>query len=292
MDIAEVFKRFPAEQDCISYLEATRWPGGPRCPYCGSDRSTPATKELRHHCNNCNTTYSVTVGTIFHQTRVPLQKWLLAVSLLLSARKGISARQLARDLDVHRNTAWRMAMKIREAMRERRQRELLTRIVEMDETYIGPRRARRESPNGPPHPSGRGTDKTPLVGMAERGGRLAAKVTKRRELKARNRMALVRERVDAANAVLMTDEYTGYMTMSAPLPHKSVNHQVWYVEGDVHTNTIDSFRGLLKRALFGTFHKVSVRHLPQFLDEFCFSLNQRRNGDLFGVTVKAARGAV
>ena len=134
MDIIEVFERFPTQEACLAYLEKLRWRGKPVCPYCESSKTTAMPKEQRHHCNNCNTTFSVTVGTIFHRTHLPMQKWLLAVSLVLSAKKGISARQLARHLKVNRNTAWRMGMKIREAMTQRAQRELLAGVVEMDET--------------------------------------------------------------------------------------------------------------------------------------------------------------
>ena len=140
MNIIQVFNRFKTQQDCIAYLEKVRWNDEPTCPYCGSKNDTPLPKEQRHHCNNCNTSYSVTVGTIFHRTHLPLQKWFLALSLILNAKKGIAARQLARDLEVHRNTAWRISMKIREAMTQRVQRELLTGVVEMDETFIGPRK--------------------------------------------------------------------------------------------------------------------------------------------------------
>ncbi len=137
MNIVKIYKRFPAESDCISHLEKVRWKGKPVCPYCQSERTTAAPEEHRHHCNNCNTTFSVTVGTIFHHTHLPLQKWLLAVSIVLNAKKGLSSRQLARDLDVNKNTGWRMGMQIRKAMAEREKRELLSGIVEMDETYIG-----------------------------------------------------------------------------------------------------------------------------------------------------------
>jgi len=163
MNTVEVFKRFPTQEDCVSYLEQVRWGDAPKCPYCGSDNSTPLPNEKRHHCNNCNTSYSVTVGTIFHRTHLPLQKWFLAISLILNARKGISARQLARDIEVHRNTAWRISMKIREAMSQRHQRELLTGLVEMDETYIGPRKPRKEHPGQ--HFQGR-----PRHGEAARSG--------------------------------------------------------------------------------------------------------------------------
>src|SRR5713226_5187233 len=137
MNIVRIYQLFPTEADCIAHLERVRWHGTPVCPYCKASKSTPMPKESRHHCNNCNTTFSVTVGTIFHHTHLPLQKWLLAVSLVLNAKKGLSARQLARDLEVNKNTGWRMGMQIRKAMAERAQRELLSGVVEMDETYIG-----------------------------------------------------------------------------------------------------------------------------------------------------------
>ena len=130
MNLIEVFRMFPTEGDCIAYLERVRWNETPICPYCGSDRTTPLPKERRHHCNNCNTSFSVTVGTIFHQTHLPLPKWFLAVSLILNATKGISARQLARDLEVNKNTGWSMAMRVRNAMGEKEQRPLLEGLVE------------------------------------------------------------------------------------------------------------------------------------------------------------------
>jgi transposase-like protein len=289
MDILEIFKRYPTEADCVSFLERARWAGVPHCPYCHSQNSTPLPKEQRHHCNNCNTSYSVTVGTIFHQTHLPLQKWLLAVSLILNAKKGIAARQLARDLDVHRNTAWRISMKVREAMAQKEHRELLTGMVEMDETWIGARNPRHEFP-GDKHPRGRGTSKTPVVGMVERedGGRVYAKVAKKEDLNAKKARTLVRDHVDTDEAVLVTDENSIYLLMRDVLPHKTVNHKVWYVAGDAHTNTIESFWSLLKRGIVGQFHKVSLKHLPKYVDEFCYRYNHRRHVDLFGLTI--ARG--
>src|SRR5258708_1180662 len=146
MNIVRIYEIFPTEADCIAHLEKVRWQGKPVCPYCGALNSTPLPKESRHHCNACNTTFSVTVGTIFHHTHLPLQKWFLAVSIVLNAKKGLSARQLARDLEVHRNTGWRMGMQIRKAMAERKQRELLSGVVEMDETYIGAKPPKANTP--------------------------------------------------------------------------------------------------------------------------------------------------
>ena len=135
MDIIEIYKRFPTQNDCIDYLEKVRWDDKPQCPYCKSFNSSPMPKERRHHCNTCNTSYSVMVGTIFHKTKIDLQKWFLCITLILNAKKEMSARQLARDLGVNKNTAWYMCMRIRRSMFE--DRELMSGFVEIDETYVG-----------------------------------------------------------------------------------------------------------------------------------------------------------
>lgn len=284
--LTEVYKRFPTQADCIKYLETVKWQGAPICPYCGGIKSSPMPKEHRHHCNDCNTSYSVTVGTIFHKTKIDLQRWFLAVTLILNAKKGISARQLARDLDVNKNTAWYMAMRIRKSMIQ--QRQLLQGIVEMDECYIGgkPRKGKKND-DGPPK-RGRGTKKTPVVGMAERGGSVTAKVATKKQLKGKSLSDLVRWSVDTQNSVLITDEYKGYLGIKRFMPHKVINHQVWYVDGDIHTNTIEGFWALLKRGIVGQFHKVSIRHLPKYLDEFCFRYNHRNDSDMWALAIANA----
>lgn len=118
MNIGQVYKRFPTTQDCISHLEKVRWAGVPICPYCNSENITSMPKENRHHCNTCNTSFSVTVGTIFHKTKIDLQKWFLAIFLLLNDKKRLSARQLAREIEVTKDTAWRIMMQIRKALCE------------------------------------------------------------------------------------------------------------------------------------------------------------------------------
>ena len=291
MNITEVYERFPEERDCIAYLEVIRWHDTPTCPYCKSTRVTSFKIEQRHHCNSCNTSFSVTVGTIFHHTHLPLQKWFLAVSLILNAKKGIAARQLGRDLNINRNTAWYLAMRIRKAMMEHPQRELLQGIVEMDETYIGgkPRKENKRE-DDKPHKRGRGTDKTPVVGMKERDGKVVAKVVKKDQLNGKSLSRLVREHVDIEHTTLMTDEYTGYHHISSFMEHKSVNHTVCYVNGEIHTNSIESFWALLKRGLVGQFHKVSIRHLPRYISEFSYRLNNREHAGVFLLTIEKGLG--
>ena len=291
MDIIEVFTRFPKQEDCLEYLEKVRWSKQPKCPYCKSENFTIMPKEHRYHCNKCNASYSVTVGTIFHKTHLALQKWFLAVTIILNAKKGVSARQLARDLKVNRNTAWRISMQIRNAMVQDEQRKLLTGVVEMDETYIGgkPRRGSGKEVHIK-HKPGRGTDKTPVVGMVQRKGDVYAKVFKKSDLRLKKLSVLVREKVDTQNTILMTDKYPVYFGMSRILPHKSIDHSIWYVRGDCHTNTIESFWALLKRGIVGQFHKVSLRHLHKYIDEFCYRQNHREHEDVFGLTIQKAIG--
>jgi len=286
MNIIEVYNKFPTQKDCLNHLESVRWKGQPTCPYCNSINYTPMPKENRHHCNNCNTSFSVTVGTIFHKTKLDCQKWFLAISLILNAKKGISARQLARDIDVNRNTAWYMGMRIRKAMTQITDQSFLKGIVEMDEVYIGgkPRKGSNDG-NGQPNKRGRGTKKTPVVGMIERGGKVKAKVSRKEELTANKLSSLVRRNIDISNAILMTDEYKGYLRMSSFIEHKAINHQEWYVDGETHTNNIESFWAILKRGIIGQYRKVNLHHLPKYIDEFCFRFNNRKNDDIFNITI-------
>ena len=175
--------------------------------------------------------------------------------------------QLGRDLQINKDTAWRIAMKIRQAMNQQPQRELLTGVVvEMDETYIGGK-PRTDSGDGTPLKRGRGTKKTPVVGMIEREGKIRAKViNKSKKLNIKT--------------LLITDEYKGYFGIKRLMPHKVVDHSVWYVNGDAHTNNIESFWALLKRGIVGQYHKVSLRYLPKYIDEFCYRHNNRKNEDI------------
>ena len=243
MNIIQIFERFPTQEACIAHLEAARWGNEPHCPYCGSVNTAPSSDaRKRHRCYDCKTSFSVTVGTIFHHTHLPLQKWFLAVTLMLNAKKGLSALQLSRDLQVNKNTAWRITMKIREAMTQAEHRELLTGVVEMDETYVGgkPRKGTKGDGKDGKHKPGRGTKKAPVVGAVERGGRVTAKATKKDKLKGRNLRAFVRERVDTDAAELMTDEYPAYKSKGAAPPRHQARRLVC---GRGHSH--EHHRGLL-----------------------------------------------
>ena len=292
MNIVQIFQTFPTQESCISHLEKARWGGTVSCHYCGSFNT--AKSQHRHRCYDCKTSFSVTVGTIFHRTHMPLQKWFLAIMLILNAKKGLSALQLSRDLEVNKNTAWRTSMQIRKAMTQADHRSLLTGIVEMDETYVGgkPRKGTKGDGQDGKHKPGRGTKKAPVVGAVERGGNVTAKAVAKDKMKGRHMRAFVKDRVDTSKAELITDEYKAYIGMSKVLPHSVIKHQDWYVDGDIHTNTVEGFWALLKRGMFGQFHSVSRKHLQKYVDEFCFRYNLRKtDGDVaFDLTINRALG--
>lgn len=289
MNILEVVKNFPDQAACIKYLEQKRWNGKPVCPYCSSDNTNHLVKENRHHCNGCRKSFSATVGTIFHDSRLPLQKWFLAIALMLNAKKGISSRQLARDLDLPVKTAWSINHRIRKAMKQ--DTGLLSGIVEMDETYIGgkPRKEAKKKDdnddfgnggnNG--NPRGRATKKECVVGMIERGGKVKARNVEKGTLKAKDLKELVRAGVDLGNTTLITDEYRGYMTMRRIISHLQINHSEAYANGIINTNSIESFWAILKRGIVGQFHKVSKKYLNAYIDEFCWRFNERKNASAF-----------
>lgn len=223
---------------------------------------------------------------------MPLQKWFLAISLVLNAKKGISSRQLARDLDLPVKTAWSVAHRIRKAMKD--DGAFLSGVVEMDETYIG---GKPRKPNdltsipegGNKAKRGRGTDKTPVVGMVERDGNVKMVSVKKDQLTASKLQELVRKNIKlASNAMLITDEYPAYNGMSNLLPHQTINHQKSFArDGGVHTNTIEGCWSLLKRGIIGQYHKVSDKYLDRYLDEFCYRYNGRNDDAdvVFGTTL-------
>lgn len=270
MNIISVYNRFPDQASCIAYLEQQRWSRGRVCPYCESTRSTPY--KHRYTCRQCHSSFSVTVGTVFHRTHLPLQKWFLAISLVLNAKKGLSGRQLARDLEVDKNTAWRMTMMIRNAMAY--QGELLEGIVEMDETYVGGKP--RKKTGGTPAKRGRGTKKTAVVGAVERGGDVVTKAMGPEDrLTAEMLNKFITDHVRISDTTLMTDEYKGYASVKNFMAHLTINHSVEYARGNVHTNCIESYWAIVKRGIMGQYHKVSAKYLPKYLDEFSYRFNNR-----------------
>lgn len=285
MNIIQIYKRFPTQQDCLNHLEIVQWKGIPVCPYCKSTKQSPLKKGQRYHCNNCNTSYSVTVGTIFHKTKCDLQKWFLAISLVLNAKKGISARQLARDIEVTKDTAWYMNMRIRKAFKE--YGELLEGIIEADETLIGGKNRNRHNDKKTKDGQGfGGEDKTTVIGLLQRDGRVIAKKVKDRSGKTLH--SFIKQNVKIGSE-LKTDEWTGYNGLAKDYLHYAINHGTGeYVNGDTHTNTLEGFWALLKRGVVGQFHYVTEKYLNSYINEFCFRYNNRDNKGIFDLTLQKA----
>jgi transposase-like protein len=291
--LVEIYRRFPDRAAAVAHLEKVRWPDGPICPNCGADtvaRKSEPNQADRLQCWSCERSFSATVGTIFHNSHVDLQRWFLLIALMLSAKKGLSAMQAARDLDMRRPTVWTMMHRLRSAMED--DGKLLAGLVEMDEAYIGgkPRKRNRRDDDGPPAPRGRATRKVAVVGAIERGGRVKTKIAD--EMTAADMNAIVTEFVDLPRALITTDEYSGYNRLNRIVAHRVINHSVAYVDWDMfaaefgptHTNTIEGFWSIVKRAIVGQFHHVSRKYLPLYLRELAYRYNRRHDGcDLDGV---------
>ena len=283
MNIVQIYKKFPTQQDCINYLEEVRWGGVPTCPYCLSIKSTPRSGGKRHQCNHCNASYSVTVGTALHKTHMSLHQWFLMMSLMMNAKKSLSARQMGRDIGVTKDTALKNMMKLRESMIEN---EWMRGVVEVDETLVGGKNKNRHMDKKIPHgQGGHSHDKTAVIGMREREtGRLKAMVIKDR--KGATLKPVIYSYVQKGTTV-MTDEHTGYSGLSKYYDHKACNHsQGVYVIGDTHTNSIEGEWSLFKRGYMGQWHHISAKNMNLYLEEFSFRANYRYHPDIFGVLLQ------
>jgi transposase-like protein len=288
------------EDEARETIERILWPDGPVCPHCGATDEgqvtrmfgTGGAKGTKHRegcfqCNACHEQFTVTIGTIFEDSHLPLRKWLIAFALLCSAKKGISALQLQRELDLGSyRTAWHLAHRIRHAMSKEPLAGLLKGTVEADETYIGGKPRKPAGPSrGTREPKkrcggGRSTQhKTPVVALVEReGGRSVAKPTI--DATAETLSPILRASVDKS-ATLMTDAWRAYITVGREFSgHERVDHGAGeYVRGEAHVNTAESFFALLKRGIVGSFHHVSPEHLHRYCDEFPFRWDHRSIDD-------------
>jgi transposase-like protein len=288
MNLVKLIEDFADESKCRKYLEDLRWPNGVRCPRCGSDKVKrivsvnsrakvdPRTGERpkRHQFDcSCGYQFSVRVGTVFHDSHLPLWKWFLATYLMCESKKGMSANQLKRTLGVTYETAWYLCHRIRSAMDEATV-EALAGIVEIDETYVGGKSHRYGS-----------KDKVMVMGALQRDGDVRLRV----ETQHRTRGKEIKEFVEdmtypGTTEMVYTDGHNAYKSMD--VPHESVDHgEEEWVRGDVSTNGIESAWSLLKRSIVGSYHQLSAKHLQAYADEFAFRFNNRENPFLFRDTL-------
>lgn len=268
-----------SDDEARAYLENLRWPDGPVCPHCGS-KNAVALQGKAHRkgvkkCRDCRKQFTVTVGSIFERSHVPLRHWVYAYARMCASKKGISAKQLERELGVSYKTAWFMCHRIRHSMSPVNA-EPLSGIVEVDETYVG---GKPRPGDGKVHKRGRGTSKIPVVALVERDGRVVnspvPNVT-RETLK-----DAILSNVDP-DAAVYTDEFKGYYGMGEHVAvHETVNHsQGQYAREDgIHSNTVESYFALLKRGVYGTYHHLSRQHLQRYCDEFAFRWDFRKVSD-------------
>lgn len=272
--IFDLLKAFPDEQTCIDHLTKLRWNGKIVSPF-HADSKVYVCKNNRYRCKETGKYFNVKTATLFDNTKVPLRKWFMAIYLITSHSKGISSVQLSKDVDVTQKTAWFMLQRIRNCFGI--ECNQLDNEVEIDETYIGGKNKNRHAHKKVQGSQGRSSkDKTPVLGMIERGGKLLVKTVE--DVKGTTLTPqIIKEVKDSAT--VYTDEWIGYNSLQRIYDHSFVRHsQGEYVNGKVHTNNIEGFWSILKRGIMGIYHFTSKKHLQKYVDEFAFRYNTRKAG--------------
>jgi transposase-like protein len=264
----QLFELIPDEKSAITYLEGRLWRSGPRCPKCKTVERITLRKDGYRYCNDCALKFTIRTGTIFERSHVPLHKWIYAMYLLLTARKGISSVQLAKEIGTTQKSAWFVLQRIREACGS--DARMLQGIVEVDETFIGGQEQNKHA--NKKLNEGRGAvGKVAVIGMRERGGDTFAMPI------SRNDMDTVQGEISrkvSQGSRLMTDDHRSYIGLSGKFQHAAVKHSDGeYARGDVNTNSIESVWAVMKRGLHGVYHNASKKHLNRYVDEFTFRLN-------------------
>ena len=280
-NLINLMDRFHTDDKCRDFLEELRWPGGKvTCPQCGCRSVSELRSRPQWDCTNCRYQFSVTAGTIMHDSHLPLRKWLIAIYLMLESKKGISAHQMWRTLGIGSySTAWYLCHRIREAMgNDPFTGPTLLGIVEVDETLIGGRR----------RGVGRGNrdNKTWVAGAIQRGGKI--RLERIPNIKKKTLHGFIGRTVKDEAEAVYTDELKSYLGIADHnTRHETVRHseEEWVI-GDVHTNSVEGVWSLFKRSIIGAFHKMSAKHLDRYLEEFEWRHNNRNNPHMFRDTMK------
>jgi transposase-like protein len=296
--MAAIFSR---EAEAREFLEKKRWPDGPVCPHCKAKEvyTLTAKADSRHpvrkgvyKCAKCREQFTVRIGTILEESKIPICKWLMAIHLMTSSKKGVSSHQIARECGITQKSAWFLNHRIREAMKKEPMASMLQGVVEIDETYVGGKPRKKTGK----HKRGRGTTKAPVMVLVERDG--TAKVFPIENVDSKTLKNEIAVNV-AKEAIIMTDELSSYQGIRENAgEHRTVKHGAQeYARLDpdgvnVHTNTAESFFSLLKRGHYGIFHQISKKHLHRYCTEFGFRWDHRKitDGERMVVAIKGAEG--
>ena len=271
LSVYEFFEKFPNEQSAFTYLESRRWPDGIDCPDCGSLNIRNEPDYRYHFCRDCYKKFTVRSNTIFERSHIPLHKWLFAVYLMQTSRKGINSIQLSKELGITQKAAWFLLHRLRTACDDFPTK--LTGTVEVDETYIGGRLRNKRANKRVKGP--RGTyGKHPLLGMRERDGDVVLKSIPDTQAYTLGRSL---GRTVAQGSTVYTDEHAGYRHLDVVYTHETVSHgKKEWARGEVCTNGIESVWAIVKRAYMGIYHHFLVKHLQRYANEVAFRLNNRQ----------------
>lgn len=271
--LLQMMQAIPDEQTAIDHFTAIRWKRGAFCPACGSTKVYHFSDKRTHKCGDCRKRFSIRVGTIFEDSKLPLRTWLLAIWLITSHKKGIASTQLAKDLGITQKSAWFVTHRLRHAIRTQSFNRPLDGEVEADETFIGGKEKNKHAWQRTGGKQG-GKGKSAVLGILERGGELRTGITP--NLSAKSVQTAIRENV-AKGATVMTDEHGAFLGLQGDYNHHRVNHSAGeYVRHYVlHTNGIESVWALFKRQIIGTHHWLSPKHLNKYLGEMTWRFNLR-----------------